>query len=398
MNIYNNRVAITWTLVFLLLSILMVKVNYVARENDTRLYTIFLKQLDEKPLSDIIKLEWQGKSVYSEKETPYVRDHLIGQFFVPLTLTKVGIPSSHALYITNTLYKILSIILLYLIATNVFSKKISALTTILVQLTPINFNYLMRANHEPPLLLLVLLIIYACLGLRTRKQYYLLIFICFHFCFLIKGISFLPIIPLTFICYLALNYKEEKREVAKGFLTLSFLSLSVLATAAFYEYLFRMKTGFPFFEQYFKLQVVQRTLDIESHSPLLIQKIKNLTYYSSRLLSYSLPWTLIPIYYLIKKDRFNNYTKSQLNFLAMLVLCSLSYVLIFSTADRLASRYIFPSYYLFSMASIFYFLRKVEDKIKLTSNTLLIISSLTFFILTSINIIRSIDNASIYTH
>ncbi len=64
--------------------------DYEARENDSRLYTKFVQQLAEKPLSEFIALEWQGLSVYADPDNPYVRDHLIGQFIPSTLLTKLG--------------------------------------------------------------------------------------------------------------------------------------------------------------------------------------------------------------------------------------------------------------------------------------------------------------------
>ena len=389
-------ISASWILVLALISVFIVKSNYVARENDSRLYSKFTAQLAKKPISEMLALEWKNSSVYAETETPYVRDHLIGQFIFPVLMVKSGVSQKHAIYIVNTIYKLLSLLLMFLIARRFYSDKVSALLTVLIQIIPVSLNYQMRANHEPALLLLTLGVILGAMNIRSNKKYFILIAFCINFCFLIKGLAFLPILPITLASYLIYNYFEKsicKKDIA--YLGLVFSSIIILAIG--YEFYFRYLTGFNFFEQYYQVQFVNRSFKaVESTVPLL-NNIKAVAYYSSRLLSYSLPWSLFALILLVK-DKFIIKSMNEKKFYSMMIAGSLIYILTFSISGRLASRYIYPAYYLFSSACILFVLKRFESKIKLSPYTSSMISATLFLILTFVSIYKGSGNHLIYPH
>ena len=94
--------------------------DFEARENDSRLYTKFVGQLAKKNLSDLVALEWQGMSAYSDKENPYVRDHLIGQFIPSVLMAKIGWDWQFSHYIVNQIYRFLIPWLLFLFCSKFF--------------------------------------------------------------------------------------------------------------------------------------------------------------------------------------------------------------------------------------------------------------------------------------
>ncbi len=393
-NLRNNKPLIAWTLSLLLISIFIVKANYVARENDSRLYSRFTAQLNSKPLSQFLALEWRDYSWYAETETPYVRDHLTGQFILPVLLAKLGYSEKHSIYFVNSFYKALSLFFIFLIACKYFPRNISALMTILVQITPVSLNYQMRANHEPALLLLVLMAIYGVVKLNENKRYLLLILFSIQFCFLIKGIAFLPIIPVIFAIYFLTNRPIKISQCS----TLVLISSSVLLTALVYEVVFKKLTHVSFFEQYIKVQLLGRSFSEESSSIPLLGNIKAFGYYFSRLLSYSLPWSLVAIIIMVKNKFSLSITKRERNFYYSLLSAALIYVLTFSISSRTASRYIYPSYFLVSSVCIMFILNNFKEKLSEKETRFHIISAITFLILTSISIFKAIGNEALYPH
>ena len=385
----------SWLTALILVSTFIIQGNYVARENDSRLYSRFTQQLNEKPLKRYLALEWRDySSHFAEKETPYVRDHLIGQFLFPVLLAKLGIPATHSIYIANTIYKILSLFLLFVIAKKFYSLKLAALLTILIQLIPVSLNYQMRANHEPALLLLVLLAIYSIVNFKENIIFKTLLFISVQFCFLIKGVAFLPLLPVILATYLIYSYKKDSAYCLKDISLLTFIFLSPLLTAYLYELAFQATTGHPFFSKYIKTQLMDRAFKEQSDGILFFKNIKAFGYYLSRTLSYSLPWSLLALVLLIKNRKSFKVKKIHL----ILITASLIYICTFSISSRTASRYIYPSYFLFASSCILYSFSKIEEKIKLSPKGLLIISSVLFVILSSLSIYKGLGNYSLFEH
>ncbi|WP_417336296.1 glycosyltransferase family 39 protein [Halobacteriovorax marinus] len=362
--IFNTKkflIPTLWILVIAVLAIIIVRTDYAARENDSRLYSIFTQQLAGKPFSKINTLEWQGSSAFSETETPYVRDHLIGQFIFPVIIAKLGYSSKHAIYLANIIYKALSLYFIYLLVSYYFEKNIALLTTILIQLTPISLNYQMRANHEPLLLLLTLASLYCSIRVKDSKFFSIPTFLATQLCFLVKGIAFIPIMPIIFIANI-FNQENIRKPNIKQLLILSAICFSTILTAIAYEYLFRSNTGHSFFEKYIQVQIMGRSFAEDKSNIFLLSNIKTFTYYIGRVLVYSMPWSLIAIIILLRNKFKLQITDKSKNLYLTLLLSSLIYILVFSISSRTASRYIYPAYYLLNIITIIYFFEQLNLK------------------------------------
>ena len=396
---FNQRdkisIFISWALALLIVSIFTIQGNYVARENDSRLYGRFTQQLNEKPLSKYLALEWRDYSPhFAETETPYVRDHLIGQFLFPVFLAKIGVPATHAIYIANTIYKILSIFLLFLIARHFYSIKLASILTFLIQLIPVSLNYQMRANHEPLLLFFVLLAIYSTINIYKRASFTFILFFCVQYCFLVKGIAFLPLLPLILATFLIHSYKEKMIFDWKKLSVLTAIFLSPLLTAYLYEIAFQATTGHPFFSKYIGTQIVERAFKKQADAIPIIKNLKAFGYYFSRTLSYSLPWSLLALVILIKNRSKIAFHKFHFIFITGCLI----YILTFSISSRTASRYIHPSYFLFSASCILFSFSKFEERIKLSPKAILIGSSALFSTLSCLSIYKGLGNHLIFPH
>jgi len=385
-NIQRFLISTLWILVIAVLAIIIVQTDYEARENDSRLYSIFTQQLAGKPFSKINTLEWQKQSPYLEIETPYVRDHLIGQFIFPVIIAKLGYSSKHAIYLANIIYKALSLYFIYLLVSYYFEKNIALLTTILIQLTPISLNYQMRANHEPLLLLLALASLYCSIRIKDSKVFSIPTFLATQLCFLVKGIAFIPIMPIIFIANI-FNQENIRKPNIKQLLILSAICFSTILTAIAYEYLFRSKTGHSFFEKYIQVQIMGRSFAEDKSNIFLLSNIKSFTYYIGRVLTYSMPWSLIAIVILLRNKFKLQITDKSKNLYLTLLLSSLIYILVFSISSRTASRYIYPAYFFVSTVSMT-FLFKNYHRVFRSRDFYLIIPAILFFILTTLNIYK----------
>lgn len=367
--------------------------QFVARENDSRLYTRFVKQLALRPLSHVIAPKWPAGNHYADREVPYVRDHLPGQFILPVVLAKLGMPAAYSLYYTNILIRIISLWLFYLIALFYLSHHQALYVPIFMQFLSINFTYQLRANHEHPLLLFVLLGILGCLNYKQQQvRAWLLISISVLGAFFLKGLAFIPLLaglPL----FLIINYKNKLKNLT--YAVVLFLIFLFACTA--FEYLFSLASdGVSFFEKYIDEQILRRSVN-KFKVNFFVGYIKSFNYYFFRLFFYSAPLSLVFLGVVIKnklykrKDQMINIISDPLLFM------TLSYLLFFSFSQRTASRYLYPAYYTLALAFIITILNNINLK-KISTAWAVILSLSIFTMLAYINIFLSIGNHLKYTN
>ncbi len=359
--IQNHRFKISLLFSGLIVAILMVQFHYVARETDSRLYTRFVKQLSTKPLGEFVAPRWAGMSTFAEKETPFVRDHLPGQYFLPVLLTKLGVPASHAHYIVNTFVRLIILYLFFKLALLLLPLNQAILVPLCVQLMPINFTYQLRSNHEYPMLMFSLIGIWGLTFFnKDRRKSYLMIALAVLGSYYIKGLAMVPLIPLFWI---AMIIQTKKDEWPKLTVIYTGIVLLIPLTSVFFEFYFRSVTGVPFFKKYFEVQIYKRSIEASSSAFNIIKKFQNFWYYFSRTLSYTLPFSLAGIIFAIKnRTKLKEFVSTPV--VQGLLLLTFINVAFFSMSDRTASRYIFSSYYSFAALSIIMVLKYTKLSIK----------------------------------
>lgn len=340
--IYYKKPIIFWLLVFTLFAIIFSQVDYFARENDSRLYTKFLYQLSEKPIKEIVVVRWT-ESAYTDPTSPYVRDHLIGQFIIPVLMVKLGMPASHALYLFNNLVQIAIAYALFYLSFLLTGRYWGDLL-LFVSFLPQSWVYTLRANHEQPLSLMVLLAMIAGIQISKHRAWLLVGVISVVSAFLIKGLGFL-MVPISFSIGVLFAQGIGYKQILRLFLYALLITMALLICIWVYEQWFVSLIGDSFFKRYWEIQISGRTLKTNSSFSLL-GKIQNINYYFSRTLAYTAPWSLLFVGVLIqKRSEAKQWFKKNVRWIFALTSFVLLYILVFAWFDRKASRYLYPAYY-----------------------------------------------------
>ena len=338
------RDVLIWISVVTIFAIVLSKVDYRARENDSRLYTKFLQQISQRPFSKIVEVHWV-KSHYMDRTSPYVRDHLIGQFIVPYAMVKLGIDASNALYLFNTIIQIGWLYLLFYLV-RLFTGSSHEDLLLWGMLLPPAWVYALRANHEQPLLFCTLLAIVAGVKLGDNWRWIGLVIVSVLWAFLIKGFGFM-MVPIAFGTTFIINHFKMTTEFwSKLIISIVLVTLSLGLCAYGYEQWFYSLTGESFFEAYWRIQIVGRSLDGNTGFNVL-GKLYNSYYYFSRILAYSAPWSLMFLGIVFwKRAEFALWWTSNSKLVLSFSIYIIINILIFSLIDRKASRYLFPAYFL----------------------------------------------------
>lgn len=304
--------------------------DFEARENDSRLYTYFVKQLSERPIVEMVALEWRNSSPFADPNNPYVRDHLIGQFIPSVLLTKLGWDYKYAHYIVNQIYRLFIPYLLFLFALSYMKKEEAIWVLIAGHLNIMALNYGLRANQEQATLFWFLLSLYGFSVVETNKGKGFL-FLGSIMAFLVKGVVSLIHYPF-WVLWILIFSKNKKRD----FITMCSLGIALLAVIGLYELWFSNVTGFSFWKAYYQINFLDRK---ESGG----YPFKALLYYLPRSLSYAAPWSL-GLFLFFKKEFRQKFSA----FFSLPVFISCGMMLVLGSFSRHASRYIFPIYYLFA--------------------------------------------------
>lgn len=308
--------------------------EYEARENDSRLYTRFVGQLESRPLREMIALEWRNYSPYQDANSPYVRDHLIGQFIPSVLLAKIGWDPNFVHYVVNQIYRLLIPWLMFLFALQFMNKEYALLPLLACHLNIMGLNYGLRANQEQALLFGFFLSLYG-FSRFEKIAGKMSLFTGSVFAFLVKGLVGLLHFP-AWVLWVLLFSKKKKKHLIAILLT----GALILISAGIYEWWFFSITGQSFWKGYYEIQIIGR----EKSGALPFSSI---FYYIKRSISYALPW-ILGVFWLIK----NKPDTKEKDFYWLCFLLSLGLIVTFGYFNRHASRYIFPVYFLFSSLGI----------------------------------------------
>ena len=342
-----ERPWLVWGVAFLLGATLLCSTDHESRSGDSRYYAVQSARLAKRPVAEWIAPTW-GPNHYRRAPEAHFRDHPATHFMLGAGLVRLGVPARHALHLVNMLSQIAAIVLLVAIASRFAPRKDAVAYLWAVQLTAISFSHVVRANHEPVLLLAAVTALYGAVRMADDFRWSLLVAAGLSGMFLIKGLVVVigPVLAgWAFFCCVA----EGRRDRLLTGLGLVFVaSLSVAAVAGLYEWAYRAATGgTSFFAEYWSLQI--QTRSVEYGGKHAYGRLFSLFFYVSRHVAYTLPWIAIAsVLWLARRNpagRDPGVRRINWIFFG----CSAAYIAAFSLSARYATRYAYPSYFLLAL-------------------------------------------------
>lgn len=350
LNTSLKKLYLNWFLTFIMASIFLSFSSFKSESNDSKYYTNLVERYHAQNWEDVLTPKW-GTNYWGFAPESYMRDQLPGQVIMGVALSKLGIPASQSLHILGMAFQVLSILLIFHIAFDISENQDSCVLLYSLLLTPLAFSYNIRANHELGIMFFSLLALYSGLMLLKAKRWYLTSVISSVALLWIKGPFFIYAILLLIIGFIF--SKNESKKITPLILALLLSGMAILLSGFSFEVVYKNLTHESFFTSFWQIQFQQRALELERTHSFIVQKLLNFYYYFSHYLAYSMPWFLLLVILFFYKIKNESLTISKLNFLkSRLSLAFLSSALIFcfvfSLFDRIAGRYVFPGYYLFS--------------------------------------------------
>jgi hypothetical protein len=340
----KSRLLVIWSIVLIFASFFLSQTQYASKSNDSRFYSEQVEKYYNRPWAEILTPKWGVN--YGFDPNSYMRDQFPGQMVLGVVGAKLGLNPKHSLHIIQMIFQVMTLFLIFEIAAK-FIKIEDALFLFFGLLLISNaFAFNLRANHESGITFFVFLALLS--GINYADKFFLnamLLIVSSWSLLMIKG-PFVIFGPLLFFVGVLFNGKKLTTQLPSLFI-LNFLNLLFcILSVYFFEQFFYRTTGVSFINEFYRLQFVERALEVKVQHSFIVQKFLNFFYYFQHVLTYSLPWALFFIYALVKKLIKNEefkFIKSQSSLIFLIF--SFSFCLIFSIPNRLAGRYAYPAYY-----------------------------------------------------
>jgi len=281
----SRREAAIWTACFFVIAALLVLTHFASDDPDSALYAELSARLARLPPSHWIAPEWWGQW----NSEGWFREHPAGVFFIPTVLAAIGVPAIPASYIVGVGLGAATVLLIGVLVQRVATREDARAALLLLQLMPVAFLFRIRANHEYPMLVCLLLAVIGVDGVRRSWGWTVLVAAAFTAGMLVKGV-FIVMIALAAGLWALINPTRRAgslwRPIVAGVVTMAMMGV----TAVVYDLAYRRVTGEPFWRPYWDRQMgsVDVATPIEGASSLA----GHAWFYLTRLLWHPAPWSV----------------------------------------------------------------------------------------------------------
>lgn len=354
-RLFPRRDVIVWAIGFVAVSALLVATRFASDDPDSALYADQTARLAAEPVSRWIAPEWWGNWDHDG----LFREHPIGVLLVPTMLASIGVPGVQAAYITGIAAGVICVLLIAGLVARVTSAADGRAAMVLLQLMPLAFIFRIRANHEYPMLVCLLV---ALIGIEAARRSWRWVWVTpLALCAAVLVKAAFVAVPLLAIGWWALINPLRTpgglgRPVVAGALSV----LAVVAMSVAYDTLYIRVTGEGFWAGYWGRQFAPFSIGVQpADQPGVLH---HLGFYALRALWHPAPWSLALIAgaWRVRRRLADSWRAipetPRLGLLFTLVFAASTVVLLLP-ASRFAERYIFSANYGLAAAGIVVALR-----------------------------------------
>jgi 4-amino-4-deoxy-L-arabinose transferase-like glycosyltransferase len=346
----SRREGVAWAGCFLLVAALLVGTRFNSDDPDSALYAALSARLSEESPHRWIAPEWWG---HWNSEGLF-REHPVGVLLLPTILGALGIPGVQAAYIVGIATALLSLLILGHLIGRMTTSADGRLALVLLQLMPIAFIFRIRANHEYPMLLALLVMIVALDRVRMSWRWLLVPALALTAALLIKGV-FVVILGLAAAIWIVGNPLRSPGPAWRAIAACAIAAVVMIAVAVGYDAVYLRETGERFWGPYWQRQLAPLTLS----APLGEESafLHHLYFYLLRLLWHPAPWSFALVAAIWRARRslagtWHGMSESARRGLGCAVTFAAASIAMLTPASRFAERYPFSAHYAIAAAGV----------------------------------------------
>jgi 4-amino-4-deoxy-L-arabinose transferase-like glycosyltransferase len=354
--VISRREAGAWIAAFLLVAALVVRIDFTSEDPDSALYAALSERLAELPPSEWIVPSWWGLW----DGAGLFREHPAGVLVPPAALGAVGIPARQAAYVMGIAYGLASLLLIGWLVARIASPREGRWILVLLQFMPVAFVFRIRANHEYPMLLCLLVALIGIDGVRRSWRWLPVLPLALTAALLIKGV-FVVLVVLAALLWAVTNPLGARGRSGRVILA-ALASVALMAvTVLTYDAIYHRVTGQTFWMAYWERQMAP--LDIATPLDGAGVLVDHLMFYVSLIAWHPAPWSFALVAALLHKRhglaaRWQALTARERRALGFALGFATAAILLLSPSSRFAERYAFSATYAVATAGAVVALRE----------------------------------------
>jgi 4-amino-4-deoxy-L-arabinose transferase-like glycosyltransferase len=283
----TRRELAIWAALYVFVSALLVLTGFASDDPDSALYANLSAKLAQGPAPNWIAPQWWG---YWDG-TGLFREHPAGVFLIPTALTLIGIPAVQGSYVVGIGAGLASLLLIGWIVMRIATPRDGRAMLVLLQLMPVAFLFRIRANHEYPMLLCLLLVLIGLDGVRRSSWWWTpVVALALTAALLVKGV-FIVLIFLAAGLWVLINPTRAPGSLLRPVVATAIACGVMVGVAVAYDAAYLRVTGETFWLPYWRRQLgpLEIATPIDGASTIL----EHVIFYVSRVLWHAAPWSLV---------------------------------------------------------------------------------------------------------
>jgi len=350
----SRREAVAWLAAFLVVAALLIWTGFESNDPDSSLYAAIAERLAERPPSEWIVPSWWGLW----NGAGLFREHPAGVMVPSAALGAMGLPARQAAYVLGVLYGLVALLLVGRLVAGLTSREEGRWALVLLQLMPVAFVFRIRANHEYPMLLCLLVALVGIDGVRRSWRWLPVLPLALTAAMLIKGV-FVVLVLLAAVLWILTNPTREPghwhRPAVACLVGFGAMALTVLA----YDRAYERVAGEPFWSPYWQRQLAPLTIATPLDGGAVL--LDHIVFYVSLIAWHPAPWSLALVLALWRPgrllERWRALGVGERRSLAFALAFAAAAVLLLSPSSRFAERYAFSATYAVATAGVVVALR-----------------------------------------
>lgn len=351
-SMLSRREIVLWTVAFLVVSTLLVATRFTSEDPDSALYAALSAQLADGPVSRWIAPEWWGHWDHHG----LFREHPVGIFVLPTLLGAIGIPGEQAAYVVGIAAGLAALLLAGTIAARISSPADGRILLVLLQLIPLAFIFRIRANHEYPMLVFLLV---SVIGIDAVRRSWRWIWVTpVALCAAVLTKTVFVAVPLVAIgWWLLTNPLRERGPIGRAFAALGVSAAAIVAMCVLYEAVYVRVAGESFWAGLWARQMAPLTLGGTVDDAATPTVLHHLGFYAVRVAWHPAPWSvaLLAAAWSSRRtwrDRWRAMPDGTRRGLLFALGFAATTIAMFAPSSRFAERYIFSPNYAIAAAGI----------------------------------------------
>ncbi len=348
----SRREIVLWAMALVLVSAVLVVTRFASDDPDSALYAALSAQLAERPASHWIAPEWAG---HWDHEGLF-REHPIGIFVLPTLLGAAGVPGEQAAYIVGIAAGLAALLLIAALAARLTSRADGRALLVLLQLIPLAFIFRIRANHEYPMLVFLLV---AVIGIDAARRSWRWIWVTpVALCAAVLTKTVFVAVPLVAIgWWLLTNPLRERGPISRALVALAAGAAAIAAMCVVYEMAYVRVTGESFWAGLWARQMAPLTLGGTVDAASTPTVLHHLGFYALRVAWHPAPWSfaLVAAAWASRRtwrERWHAMPDGARRGLVFALGFAATTIAMFTPSSRFAERYIFSPNYAIAAAGI----------------------------------------------